>query len=140
MVTSGSRGFTVGPRLMNRRHNTIINISYQEFSFFTQPLPDLKGAACHTSNIDPEIYFPYPRRYNRKELAIVKKVCDSCPVQVECLDYALKNNEEWGIWGGLTPKQRTTLKKKRKSDATYSASLVGGKFFEADRRGVKASG
>ena len=39
-------------------------------------------------------------------LSILKKVCNSCPVQQVCLDQAIANNEESGIWGGLTTKER----------------------------------
>lgn len=47
-----------------------------------------------------------------------KDICAQCPVREECLDFALRKRylEEWdGIYGGLTPRERRTLlKKKRK--------------------------
>ena len=42
-----------------------------------------------------------------------KKICADCPVRDECLEYALANKEEGGIWGGLTHNQRVRLKKAR---------------------------
>lgn len=33
-------------------------------------------------------------------------ICQSCPVRSECLDKAVKENETFGVWGGLTPTQR----------------------------------
>ena len=39
-----------------------------------------------------------------------KKLCESCPVRKQCLQWALNNKQIWGIWGGLTPEQmRRTL-------------------------------
>ncbi len=35
--------------------------------------------------------------------------CNRCPVKQECLDFALDNNEKWGIWGGLSPEERRVL-------------------------------
>nr|WP_165827536.1 WhiB family transcriptional regulator [Mycolicibacterium sp. GF69] len=44
------------------------------------------------------------RRAAREERA--KKVCRSCPVQRECLRYALTSVEAWGVWGAMTPRER----------------------------------
>ena len=40
-----------------------------------------------------------------------KQVCAECPIKTECLEYALRNFEEFGVWGGLTPKQRRPLRR-----------------------------
>lgn len=42
-------------------------------------------------------------RQNVKE---AKAVCALCPVRIQCLNYAIENNERFGIWGGLTPHER----------------------------------
>jgi WhiB family redox-sensing transcriptional regulator len=66
-------------------------------------------AACLTVN--PEIFYPVPRdEANSREMFEAIAVCVSCPVRAECLDFAYKNNERFGIWGGLTPNARTRLK------------------------------
>ncbi len=54
-------------------------------------------AVC--ASVDPEAFFP-EKGGDRGRAAI--KVCQSCPVQAECLDYALDMGEDYGIWGGLT--------------------------------------
>jgi WhiB family redox-sensing transcriptional regulator len=43
-----------------------------------------------------------------------KRVCARCPVRVECLDYALANNEKDGIWGGTSGRERRRLKAERR--------------------------
>lgn len=43
-----------------------------------------------------------------------KKVCIDCPVREMCLELALKNDERFGIWGGLTRDERAKLQRKQK--------------------------
>jgi WhiB family redox-sensing transcriptional regulator len=56
---------------------------------------------------DPEAFFPEKGGSTRE----AKKVCLSCDVRSECLDYALANDERFGIWGGLSERERRKLKK-----------------------------
>ncbi len=42
-------------------------------------------------------------------IVAAKEVCAECPVQEECLDFALRNREAYNIWGGLTPRERRKL-------------------------------
>ncbi len=56
---------------------------------------------------DPEAFFPEKGGSTRE----AKKVCLSCDVRGECLDYALANDERFGIWGGLSERERRKLKK-----------------------------
>lgn len=42
-----------------------------------------------------------------------KAVCMTCPVRVECLEEALVNRIEWGVWGGLTERERRTLMRRK---------------------------
>jgi WhiB family redox-sensing transcriptional regulator len=43
--------------------------------------------------------------------AAAKRVCRSCPVRSECLEYALANDERFGIWGGLSERERRRVKR-----------------------------
>jgi WhiB family redox-sensing transcriptional regulator len=43
------------------------------------------------------------------EEARAKRICATCPVTAECLDYALRHGEKYGVWGGLTPRARRRL-------------------------------
>lgn len=40
-----------------------------------------------------------------------KKVCQQCPLINKCLEFALTNEEEWGVWGGLTADERRKLRR-----------------------------
>lgn len=57
---------------------------------------------------DPEAFFPEKGGSTRE----AKKVCTSCEVRAECLEYALANDERFGIWGGLSERERRKLKKR----------------------------
>lgn len=42
-----------------------------------------------------------------------KVVCHRCPVAEPCLEFAMETNQKYGIWGGLTDKERASLKRRR---------------------------
>lgn len=46
-----------------------------------------------------------PVAESRRLEVIAKSFCNKCIVRDKCLEYALKNNEEYGIWGGLNSKE-----------------------------------
>src|SRR4029079_11706497 len=56
---------------------------------------------------DPEAFFPEKGGSTRE----AKKVCLGCDVRAECLEYALMKDERFGIWGGLSERERRRLKK-----------------------------
>ena len=43
------------------------------------------------------------------DIELAKAICATCPVQQECLDFALKTRQEFGIWGGTTEDERRAL-------------------------------
>lgn len=61
-------------------------------------------AACRGLS-DPDIMFP--NEGDRGEAA--RAVCRGCDVKAECLDFALRNHEEHGFWGGLSARERRLL-------------------------------
>jgi WhiB family redox-sensing transcriptional regulator len=55
---------------------------------------------------DPEAFFPEKGGSTRD----AKKICASCDVRGQCLEYALQNDERFGIWGGLSERERRKLR------------------------------
>jgi WhiB family redox-sensing transcriptional regulator len=72
---------------------------------FTLPTFDLDLALC--GQTDPEIFFP--EQGGSPEAA--KKICVQCEVRLNCLEWALSNEEEHGVWGGLTAQERKRIKR-----------------------------
>lgn len=66
----------------------------------SDPLAWQARALC--AQTDPEAFFPEKGGSARE----AKRTCLSCEVRVECLDYALMNDERFGIWGGLSERER----------------------------------
>ncbi|KLU09211.1 transcription factor WhiB [Kocuria sp. SM24M-10] len=56
---------------------------------------------------DPEAFFPEKGGSTRD----AKRVCEACPVQSACLDYAMSKDEKFGIWGGLSERERRRLRR-----------------------------
>lgn len=56
---------------------------------------------------DPEAFFPEKGGSTRE----AKRICMGCEVRDECLEYALAHDERFGIWGGLSERERRRLKR-----------------------------
>ncbi|MEU4229440.1 WhiB family transcriptional regulator [Nonomuraea sp. NPDC026600] len=44
---------------------------------------------------------------------LAKAICANCPVREECLRWALHHKEHWGVWGGLNPRERRDLTRRK---------------------------
>lgn len=80
-------------------------------------LPDLDrswvaDAACR--HIDTHLMYPH----RGESAAQAKAVCARCPVRAECLEWALAVPEKFGIWGGLSERERRTLRAERAGKPT----------------------
>jgi len=64
-------------------------------------------AAC--SKYDQDAWFPERGASTRA----AKSICRQCDVQEECLEYAVNMGEKFGIWGGLSERERRAIRKKR---------------------------
>ena len=53
----------------------------------------------------------------------VREVCKACPVRTECLAHALDNRIRFGVWGGMTERERRALLKRRPDVVSWSALL-----------------
>ena len=84
-------------------------IEYPDFTEHGEPL-------CAQTN--PDMFFPdEPVEGNRLNRVVyahereAKILCEACPYSGDCLEYALKNPELQGIWGGSTEKQRKKIRR-----------------------------
>lgn len=74
--------------------------------FIREPVGDwANDAACASPNVDPEWWFSPRAHEAERALAI----CADCPVQQECLEHALRNHENHGIWGGKSERSRQRM-------------------------------
>ena len=64
-----------------------------------------EDALCR--EVDPDRFFPE----KGGTTAPAKQVCRRCAVAEECLAYALEHDERFGIWGGLSERERRQLKR-----------------------------
>jgi WhiB family redox-sensing transcriptional regulator len=72
-----------------------------------QPVEWQSNARC--AEVDPEIFFPERGGSSKK----AREVCSDCEVSAQCLEYALNNKEQFGIWGGTSERERRRLRKER---------------------------
>lgn len=68
---------------------------------------------AHCQHYDDDLFFP--ARGESCEAA--KEICRGCPVQRECLDWAVENREYHGVWGGTSPRERRALWQDNGDDA-----------------------
>ena len=66
-----------------------------------------EGAACN----DVEELSFFPSSDDLIAINRAKTVCAGCPVQDDCLGFAIETRQPDGIWGGLTPNERTRLRR-----------------------------
>lgn len=75
------------------------------------PMSDVSPASWQEralcAQTDPEAFFPEKGGSTRD----AKRVCLSCEVRAECLEYAMEQDERFGIWGGLSERERRRMKK-----------------------------
>ena len=68
--------------------------------------------------VHPDLFFPERGASTRE----AKEVCRGCIVQGECHEFALRNGEKFGIWGGMSERERRRLRRIRAQErATASA-------------------
>ena len=68
--------------------------------------PDWQERAL-CAQTDPEAFFPEKGGSTRE----AKRICSGCEVRAECLEYALAHDERFGIWGGMSERERRRLKR-----------------------------
>ena len=61
-----------------------------------------------------------------------KGICTGCPVRAECLAEALDNRIEWGVWGGMTERERRALLRRRPHVASWKKVLLDSKAAHSE--------
>jgi WhiB family transcriptional regulator, redox-sensing transcriptional regulator len=84
--------------------------------------------AARCSDEDPETLFVQGAQQRD-----AREVCTACPVRTECLAHALDNRIRFGVWGGMTERERRALLKRRPDVISWAALL------ESARRAAAAS-
>jgi len=72
----------------------------------SEEVPDWQERAL-CAQTDPEAFFPEKGGSTRE----AKRICSGCEVRAECLEYALAQDERFGIWGGLSERERRRLRR-----------------------------
>jgi WhiB family redox-sensing transcriptional regulator len=76
-------------------------------------------AQANCMGVDPDLFFPERGGSTRE----AKEVCRGCVVREDCLEYALANGEKFGIWGGMSERERRRVRRARALSARQAASL-----------------
>lgn len=76
-----------------------------------EPPPVFPGALCTVECVGDDVWFPQTGNAvaNGKQERLAVSICQECPYQVRCADYAVSNHIEFGVWGGLTEADRQTI-------------------------------
>ncbi len=92
-------------------------------------------AACRST--DPDALFVQGAAQNR-----AKALCSGCVVRTECLADALDNEVEFGVWGGMTERERRALLRRRPNVTSWRRLLQTARdtYEERDDRGVRVAG
>lgn len=73
-------------------------------------------ASCRS--VDPEVFFP---ARPSDHATVAKMICRGCPVQAQCLEFALAARLDHGVWGGMTEIERRSLRRSRQRKARREA-------------------
>lgn len=77
-----------------------------------------ESASCR--GVDAEMFFPG----TEDEALPAKTICSTCPVRVACLAFALERKERFGVWGGLTERERNRLSPAAREQIVREASAA----------------
>ncbi len=68
--------------------------------------------------VDPDLFFPERGASTRE----AKEVCRGCVVQEDCLEYAVTHGEKFGIWGGMSERERRRVRRSRLAPAAFGGA------------------
>jgi WhiB family transcriptional regulator, redox-sensing transcriptional regulator len=100
-ASQGTQGFGLGQGMGSQGIAGLLGIGAETDAQSWQ-----EQALC--AETDPEAFFPEKGGSTRE----AKKICTGCEVKAQCLEYALSNDERFGIWGGLSERERRRLRRR----------------------------
>jgi WhiB family redox-sensing transcriptional regulator len=74
-------------------------------------------AAGNCASHPPDTFFPS----DGVGVEVARRICDGCPVQDRCLEYALEHRIDHGVWGGASERQRRRILKARRAALSGAA-------------------
>lgn len=89
------------------RKHLMLDTSWQEYS--------------NCLGVDPDLFFPERGASTRE----AKEVCRGCIVRNDCLEFALANGEKFGIWGGMSERERRRIRRQRVVDRERAEASSG---------------
>ena len=98
-------GYDIPFERLPQRANEGERIPAMVYERIAKPEPWKQYGACTTA--DPDLFFP--KRGGDTDKA--KAICASCQCRKACLEYALRHGEKFGIWGGLSERERRVLRR-----------------------------
>ncbi|MFJ5270914.1 MULTISPECIES: WhiB family transcriptional regulator [unclassified Streptomyces] len=87
-----------------------------------------ESSACGSSDAD-ELFADSPRQKR------AKMICMGCPVRTECLAEALDGRIEFGVWGGMTERERRVLLRRKPNVASWLSVLEAARGSVVSRVG-----
>jgi WhiB family redox-sensing transcriptional regulator len=95
--------------------------------------------ACHDA--DPDLFFPIATTGAAlRQMEEAKRICRACPVQIQCLAWALGNGVADGVWGGTTPDERRVIRSLSRRTTNSKADDDDQSYHPAERgeHGIRA--
>ena len=78
------------------------------------PVNWMNDAACSAPDIPTNTFFVEETNHSTHAYDDARRICMACPVQSECLEYAFRHHIHDGFWGGLSPRQRREVARRRR--------------------------
>jgi hypothetical protein len=89
--------------LVSRRERDREQVEWTGPGHLITPEPWMQDARC--AQVSPDDFFP--EKGDRQAARDAKKICGSCPVRAQCLEFARRTNQRHGIWGGVSMRTDT---------------------------------
>ena len=79
-----------------------------------------EAAAC--KSVDTNLFFPTGLTGSAiAQTNVAKSLCHDCTVRPHCLEFALRTNQDHGVWGGATEEERRVMRRQRRAAARRAA-------------------